>query len=76
MRTVVMRAVGAAEQVLDYVDNWPEPPEAAAGEVTVALAAAGVDPIDTKNRSRGLFFGAKPSAILGGDGAGEMTAVC
>jgi NADPH2:quinone reductase len=40
--------------------------------VKVKLHAAGVNPIDTKLRSRGLFYGAKPPTILGCDGAGEV----
>jgi len=43
-------------------------------EVLVRVLAAGVNPIDTKLRRNGLYFG-KPPAILGCDGAGIVEAV-
>lgn len=44
-------------------------------QIKVRLRAAGVNPIDTKVRQRGLFFDAQPPAVLGCDGAGEVVAV-
>lgn len=41
-------------------------------QIKVRLKAAGINPIDTKIRSRGLFYSAQPPAIIGCDGAGEV----
>ncbi len=50
-------------------------PTAREHEVQVRLRAAGVNPIDTKIRSRGLFFENALPAVLGCDGAGTIAAV-
>jgi NADPH2:quinone reductase len=44
-------------------------------EILVELKAAGVNPIDTKIRSRGTFYPESFSAILGCDGAGVVVAI-
>lgn len=44
-------------------------------ELLIRLVAAGVNPIDTKLRSRGTFYPEKMPAILGCDGAGVIEAV-
>lgn len=44
-------------------------------EVLVRIHAAGVNPVDTKLRSRGTYFPEKMPAILGCDGAGVVEAV-
>jgi NADPH2:quinone reductase len=44
-------------------------------QVKVRLKAAGVNPIDTKLRSRGVFFPDALPAVLGCDGAGEVVEV-
>ncbi|MDX2228333.1 MAG: zinc-dependent alcohol dehydrogenase family protein [Leptolyngbyaceae cyanobacterium bins.349] len=44
-------------------------------EVLIRLKAAGVNPIDTKLRSRGTFFPDQMPAILGCDGAGVVEVV-
>mgnify|MGYP000208122196 CR=1 FL=1 len=44
-------------------------------DIKIRVCAAGVNPVDTKIRARGLFYGAEPPAILGCDGAGEVVAV-
>ncbi len=44
-------------------------------EVLVRLRAAGVNPIDTKLRSRGTFYPEKTPHVLGCDGAGVVEAV-
>lgn len=41
-------------------------------QIKVRLHAAGVNPIDTKIRSRGLFYNAEPPATLGCDGSGVV----
>ncbi len=73
MRAVQMTAVGGPE-VLEVVDV-PEPAIDSPTAIKVRLRGAGVNPIDTKIRSRGLFYGAEPPAILGCDGAGEVVEV-
>ena len=72
MRAVQMTAVGAPE-VLQAVD-LAEPEITSPTQIKVRLHAAGINPIDTKIRSKGLFYGAQPPAILGCDGAGEVVA--
>ena len=72
MRAVQMTAVGGPE-VLQTAE-LPEPEIATPTQIKVRLHAAGVNPIDTKIRSRGLFYDAEPPAILGCDGAGEVVA--
>jgi NADPH2:quinone reductase len=54
--------------------DLPEP-EPGAGEIKVRLRAAGVNPVDTKLRSRGVFFENALPAILGCDGAGTVEQV-
>ncbi|WP_293143319.1 MULTISPECIES: zinc-dependent alcohol dehydrogenase family protein [unclassified Microcoleus] len=44
-------------------------------EVLVRLRAAGINPIDTKLRSRGTFYPEKTPHVLGCDGAGVVEAV-
>ena len=44
-------------------------------EVLVRVHAAGVNPVDTKLRSRGTYFPERMPAILGCDGAGVVEAV-
>lgn len=50
-------------------------PRPGSGEVRVRLRAAGVNPIDTKLRRRGVFFDNALPAILGCDGAGTVEQV-
>ena len=65
-----MTAVGEPD-VLKFQDS-PEPEITWPTEIKVKLAAAGVNPVDTKIRRHGLFYGNNPPAILGCDGAGEV----
>ena len=67
-----MTAAGPADRVLQPADI-PEPEITAANQIKVALYAAGVNPIDTKLRSRGVFYPDALPAILGCDGAGVVT---
>jgi len=55
--------------------TMPEPQITSPTQIKVRLHAAGVNPIDTKIRSRGLFYGAEPPAVLGCDGSGEVVAL-
>jgi NADPH2:quinone reductase len=73
MRAVVMTDTGAPDVL--QLQEVPEPSLDTPTQIKVKLHAAGVNPIDTKLRQRGLFFGAKPPAILGCDGAGEVVEV-
>jgi NADPH2:quinone reductase len=69
MKAVQMVATGGPD-VLQPSDV-PEPAITAPGQIKVRIRAAGINPIDTKVRSRGLFQG-EPPAVLGCDGAGEV----
>ena len=69
-----MTAAGAPADVLQLVDT-PEPEITASDQIKVQLKAAGINPVDTKLRSRGVFFPDALPAILGCDGAGIITAV-
>jgi NADPH2:quinone reductase len=73
MKAVVMTEPGAPE-VLQLTD-LPEPEITDPGQVKVRLHAAGINPIDTKLRSRGVFFENAYPAVLGCDGAGEIVEV-
>lgn len=69
MKAMQMTAIGSPDVL--GLNNIPEP-EAAPGQVKVRLRAAGVNPVDTKLRSTGLFFPDALPAILGCDGAGVV----
>ncbi len=69
MKAIHMIDRGGPE-VLQLVE-LPDP-QPRAGEVKVRLRAAGVNPVDTKLRSRGVFFDNALPAILGCDGAGTV----
>lgn len=71
MRAVIMKDTGEPD-VLTLSEQ--EPPTCGPDEVLVRIIAAGINPIDTKLRSRGLYCG-KPPAILGCDGAGIVEAI-
>jgi NADPH2:quinone reductase len=74
MKAVVMTAVGGTDVL--QLRELPEPEITRTTELKVRLRAAGVNPVDTKIRSRGLLFpAAVPPAVLGCDGAGEVVAV-
>lgn len=73
MRAIQMTAVG--EPGVLQMAQLPEPTITSPTQIKVRLHAAGINPIDTKVRSRGLFYGAEPPAILGCDGAGEVVEV-
>jgi NADPH2:quinone reductase len=73
MKAVVMSEPGGAD--VFSLQDIPEPEIDAPGQIKVRLHAAGINPIDTKIRSRGLFFESKGPAVLGCDGAGLVTQV-
>jgi len=73
MKAVLMTKPGPVE-VLSYEDI-PEPGIERPTQIKVKLRAAGINPIDTKLRSRGVFFPDALPAVLGCDGAGEVIEV-
>ncbi len=74
MKAVYMTATGGPE-VLQSLD-LPEPELHSASGIKVRIRAAGINPVDTKLRGRGLFYpDAALPAILGLDGAGVVEAV-
>ncbi len=73
MKAVLMPAVGPADVL--QLQEVPEPQIRTPTQVKVRLHAAGVNPVDTKVRKRGLFYPDALPAILGCDGAGVVEAV-
>ncbi|MFC6011310.1 NADP-dependent oxidoreductase [Nocardia lasii] len=72
MRAIVVQKFGATPELADV-----PVPEAGAGEVQVALDAAGVNPFDLK-MADGILDGKMPTdfpMILGVDGAGTVSAI-
>ncbi len=72
MKAILMTAAGSSE-VLQLRD-LPIPDLPSAHHLRVKLAAAGVNPIDTKLRAKPLYYPDKLPAILGCDGAGSVAA--
>ncbi|MBU0500849.1 MAG: zinc-dependent alcohol dehydrogenase family protein [Gammaproteobacteria bacterium] len=70
MKAVIMAEVGGPErlQLREVADPAIESPT----RIRVRIRAAGVNPIDTKLRARGLFYPDALPAVLGCDGAGEV----
>lgn len=73
MKAVVMTAPGDIENL--RVEEIAEPQLAGPTQIKVQLHAAGINPIDTKVRSRGVFFENALPAVLGCDGAGVVMEV-
>jgi NADPH2:quinone reductase len=73
MKAVMMIAPGGVDNL--RVEEIAEPQLAASTQIKVQLHAAGINPIDTKIRSRGVFFEDGLPAVLGCDGAGVVTEV-
>jgi len=69
MKAVVVTKLGG-DEVLD-VQELPDP-EPGEGEVVVRLRAAGVNPVDAKQRQHGMRSGGTLPAVLGCDGAGVV----
>ena len=72
MKAVVMTAPGGPEVL--KVQHVPEPDPPKAREILVHLKAAGVNPVDTKLRSRGTYYPDRMPCVLGRDGAGVVEA--
>jgi NADPH2:quinone reductase len=73
MKAAVMTGTGGPEVL--KLQDLPEPEIANSTQIKVRLHTAGINPIDTKLRARGLFYNAHPPAILGCDGAGEVVSI-
>lgn len=73
MKAIIMTAPGTPDVL--HLQEMPNPQIEAPTELLVRLAAAGINPIDTKLRSRGTFYPEQMPAILGCDGAGVVEAV-
>ncbi|MBC6476707.1 MAG: zinc-dependent alcohol dehydrogenase family protein [Hormoscilla sp. GM7CHS1pb] len=74
MKAIVMTAPGGPEVL--QLQDIPDPEISQDREILVRLKAAGVNPIDTKLRTRGtLYPDAAGPAVLGCDGAGIVEAV-
>jgi len=72
MKAIVMQQPGGPEVLQPAEVERPTP---GPGEILVRLKAAGINPVDTKLRSRGTYFPEKMPAILGCDGAGIVESV-
>jgi NADPH2:quinone reductase len=70
MKAMLMTQPGAAS--LLQTADIPEPAITAPTQIKVRLRAAGVNPIDTKLRQRGVFYENALPAVLGCDGAGVV----
>jgi NADPH2:quinone reductase len=73
MKAIVMTAVGDPDVL--QVRDIPEPQISNPTEIKVKLAAAGINPVDTKIRRKGLFYDLPLPAVLGCDGAGTVIEV-
>jgi NADPH:quinone reductase len=73
MRAILMTTAGAAD-VLQLCDI-PLPPLPSGKHLRVKLVAAGINPLDTKLRSKTIYYPDKLPAILGCDGAGVVEAL-
>jgi len=73
MKAMVMTRPGGVE-VFEYREI-DEPTIRTPTQVKVAIQCAGINPIDTKIRNRGVFFADALPAVLGCDGAGLVAEV-
>jgi len=73
VKAVQMTAVGNPEVLV--LADMDEPAISTPTQLKVQLKAAGVNPVDTKLRSRGVFYPDALPAVLGCDGAGVVTGV-
>ena len=73
MKAIQMTATGGPEVLQSADIDMPEIERP--DQVKIRVIAAGVNPIDTKLRSRGTFFPDSMPAVLGCDGAGVVEAV-
>lgn len=72
MRAILMTAAGPVDVL--QVRDLPLPLLPSARHIRVKLAAAGINPLDTKLRSKPAYYPERLPAILGCDGAGSVEA--
>ena len=70
MKAILMTATGSPDVL--QLHDIDEPQITNPRQIKVKLAAAGVNPVDTKIRRKGLFFANDLPAVLGCDGAGVV----
>lgn len=70
MKAILMTQTGSPETL--QLRDIEEPGLTAPTQIKVQLKAAGINPIDTKLRQRGLFYENALPAVLGCDGAGVV----
>ncbi|HUX90868.1 MAG TPA: zinc-dependent alcohol dehydrogenase family protein [Gallionellaceae bacterium] len=73
MHAILMTAAGPADVL--QLREMPQPQLPSAQHIRVKLAAAGINPLDTKLRSKPAYYPDQLPAILGCDGAGVVEAV-
>ena len=73
MKAIIMTQPGKPDVL--HLQEVPQPQITQPNQLLVKLQAAGINPIDTKIRSRGTFYPEEMPAILGCDGAGIVAAV-
>ena len=73
MRAQTLTAFGGTD--VFKLAEVADPPQPGEGQVLIKLAAASVNPVDTKLRGGGREIAPEPPTILGCDGAGTVTAV-
>jgi NADPH2:quinone reductase len=73
MRAMVIREVGSPD--VFQLEDAVKPEISGENQILVRVMAAGVNPVDTKLRGKGLYFPDALPAILGCDGAGIVESV-
>lgn len=73
MKAIIMNASGKPDVL--QLQTTPDPKIEKSTELLIQLQSAGINPLDTKLRSRGTFYPEQMPAILGCDGAGIVEAV-
>jgi NADPH2:quinone reductase len=73
MKAVQMTAVGGPDVL--QIREVPDPEIRTGTEVLVRLKAAGINPVDAKQRGRGTWYPSDLPSILGIDGSGVIEAV-
>jgi len=73
MRAIVMKEAGSPD--LLELQQIAQPEISTPEQILVKVMAAGINPIDTKLRERGLYFPDALPAVLGCDGSGLVEAV-
>ena len=73
MKAVTVQSAGGIETLA--FGDLPDPRVQHSHDVLVQIKAAGINPVDTKLRSRGTYYPGHYPAVLGCDGAGVVKAV-